>query len=284
MESTNKGYSRLKKSVFTSVIITTYNWPSALDKVLCALKEQTDAQFEIIVADDGSSNETARCVDEAKRDHPIHIEHIWQPDTGFQAAKIRNKAVSKARGDYLVFIDGDCIPLHNFIQRHRLLAEQNWFVAGNRTLLSEQFTHRYLLNDNLALPTSLYQWFLLWKDQYCNRLQPLLFFPLLPRKFQAKKWQGAKTCNLGVWRKDFLTVNGFDESYQGWGYEDSDLVIRLIKSGVGRKDGRFAVPVVHLWHKEQGRAHAAENLIRCEQRLTDNVIKANIGVTQYLEN
>jgi predicted glycosyltransferase involved in capsule biosynthesis len=106
------------------------------------------------------------------------------------------------------------------------------------------------------------------------------------RKRRSSEWRGARTCNLGVWRADFAKVNGFDERYEGWGHEDADLVARLIASGVQRKDGHFAVPVLHLWHRENDRSQEPANVRRLEQVLAnagrDNV--AAKGLSQYLSS
>lgn len=277
------GYSSLKQ-IFISVIVTTYNWVPALAKVLEGFLNQSYRDFEIIIADDGSSPETANFIQQFQADHPqLQIKHIWQPDTGFRAAQIRNKAVAKACGDYLIFIDGDCIPKASFLTRHAQLAEKNYFVTGNRILLSESFTNT-VLQQNFALHHyQFYDWLLLKKASHCNRILPLLFLPYFPRRLKKNKWQGAKTCNLGVWRNDFVNINGFDESFVGWGFEDSDLVIRLFNHGIKRKDGRFAVPVIHLWHKENDRSHEFKNWDRFQLRLQDQQSSATLGLDQYLE-
>ena len=90
------------------------------------------------------------------------------------------------------------------------------------------------------------------------------------------------TCNLAVWRKDLLAVNGFDEEYQGWGLEDSDLAIRLLHAGLRRRSARFAAPVVHLWHRENDRGTLAENRRRLEAVLRSREIRARQGLDRYL--
>jgi predicted glycosyltransferase involved in capsule biosynthesis len=100
---------------------------------------------------------------------------------------------------------------------------------------------------------------------------------------QSRNWRKAVGCNTAVWKQDFLTVNGYDESFTGWGHEDSDLVIRLIHAGVLRKEGRFAVPVLHCWHTQNDRSEQASNYSRLIERLADkDFIIAKQGVSQYL--
>lgn len=265
-----------------SVIVTTYNRPDALQCVLTALCHQSSCDFEVIVADDGSTAQTAQIIRQAQSGFKHTLQHVWQNDIGFRAAKIRNKAAAIAKGDYLLFIDGDCIVPDYFVQRHFKLAERGYWVAGNRLLLSKEFT-AFLLAKQLPV----YDWrFMDWLkariENKCNRLLPVLHLPLGPlRKLGCQKWQGAKTCNLAVWKQDFLQVNGFEEAYEGWGYEDSDLVIRLLRAGILRKQGKFYLPLYHLWHVDSDRSQHDVNELRLEAILHSNRIKAERGVKQY---
>lgn len=268
---------------FVSVIVTTYNWPQALDRVLSGLSKQTYSQLEIIIADDGSKDPTAQLVADWKAKSAFPIVHCWQPDEGFRAAMIRNRAVAMAKGEYLIFLDGDCIPLPNFVENHVKLAEKGWFVAGNRVLLNPRFTDK-VLHQKLTLEQwPFIKWGLAYITRKCNRLLPLLHLPLgRIRKIHKSSWEGAKTCNLGIWREDFITVNGLDEAFTGWGFEDSDLVVRLQKAQVFHKMGKYAVGVLHLWHPQQDRSMAQENAKRLQQTLLRSQIKAQQGVDQYI--
>lgn len=271
-------------NLLISVIVTTYNWPSALALCLQSLYAQRDQYFEIIIADDGSRPESVAQVQEVMRSSPVAIQHIWHPDEGFRAAMMRNKAVAASQGRYLLFVDGDCVLLPDFIAKHRALAEVGYFVPGNRVLLSEAYTQQ-VLNESIVLHHSRTQDFLrLFFQGKVNRVSALLNLPLgRIRKLRPKKWQQAMTCNLAVWRDDFMRVNGFDELFAGWGYEDSDLVIRLIHAGVMRKEGRFAVPVLHLWHVHHDRTQQAINLQRLMERVQRaDYVYAEQGVIQYL--
>ncbi|MFI4937005.1 MAG: glycosyltransferase family 2 protein [Candidatus Berkiellales bacterium] len=268
-----------------SVIVTTYNWPNALECVLSALMDQDYPNFEIIIADDGSTVETFDVIKnwQTKIRHPLH--HCWQSDEGFRAAMCRNRAAAMARGDYLIFVDGDCIPLPNFVTRHAKLAEQGWFVAGNRVLLSEPFTQEIFANKLKVQNWPFIKWFKAFASSKCNRFLPLCSLPLgLFRKGEAKRWQGAKTCNLAVWRDDFIRVNGFDESFTGWGFEDSDFVIRLQRAKVLRKSGKFAAPVLHLWHQSQDKTESESNADRLTKTLQGTITRVLKGVDQYLHD
>lgn len=269
-----------------SVIVTTYNWPQALAACLSSLQAQEDRQFEIVIADDGSTTETHQLISQFQQKSPITIQHIFHEDKGFRAGTIRNKAVAISSGQYLVFMDGDCVALPNFIKRHRKLAETGYFVPGNRVLLNKNYTE-HVLKEHIPLHTGNLAFFSgLWLRRHINRLLPMLYWPFqYGRYYLPTYWQKAMTCNLAVWKRDFITANGFDEVFEGWGYEDSDLVIRLIHQDIKRKEGRFAVPVLHLWHHQNDRSLHDQNYQRLLQRLDDKtLIRATQGLDQYLIN
>jgi glycosyltransferase involved in cell wall biosynthesis len=243
-----------------SVIVTTYKREDALEAVLRSLARQTDADFEVIVADDGSGPETAALVEAWKARVGHRVEHVWHQDIGFRAAEIRNRAVLASRGAYVIFLDGDCIARPDFVAVHRGLAEKGAFVTGNRILLSRKLTER-ILEQQLSPETwSLGRWVIERLRGGINRLSALLHLPLGPlRGMRRDKWQGARSCNLAIWRGDFDKVDGFDADYSGWGKEDSDLILRLLHAGVRRKDGAFATGVIHLWHAEADRSQLNDN-------------------------
>lgn len=265
--------------MLVSVIVTTYNRPDALRAVLCGLLAQTDQNFEVLVADDGSRDDTRALVHTLASGAHIKIHHVWQEDLGFRAGAARNRAAERARGEYFIFLDGDCVPRPDWIARHRALAEQGWMVAGNRVLLSQAFTAQVLAQ---ALPIhewSPAQWRQAARQGDINRIAPLRHLPLGPlRKLAARRWQRVRTCNLAMWRSDFVAVNGFDESFAGWGFEDSDLAVRLLNLGVRRKDGAWATGVLHLWHRENDRAQEGVNWERLQQRLKTRTTRIEAGL------
>jgi glycosyltransferase involved in cell wall biosynthesis len=267
-----------------SVIVTTYNWPEALSPCLQSLLDQQDRNFEILIADDGSTEITGLLIAKFIKTSVIPIRHVFHADEGFRAGTIRNKAVALSFGDYLIFVDGDCVVFPHFIARHRQLSEAHFFVPGNRILLSQPYTE-HVLHTKTALHHQSLIFFLKQRLQgHINRLLPIVYLPFDKQRYlQPENWQKAMTCNLGVWKPDFLAVNGFDELFEGWGYEDSDLVIRLIHHGVKRKEGRFAVPVLHLWHSHNDRSHHDQNYQRLMQRLQDpELIRSERGLDQYI--
>ena len=263
-----------------SVIITTYNRPDALSLVLRALAAQSAGDFEVLVADDGSTPQTAAALDALRPNLPYALHHAWQVDEGFRAPMARNRAAAAARGAYLIFLDGDCLPLADFIAMHRRLAREGWFVSGNRVLLSQGFSERVAREQIPLWQWSAGQWMAARLSGKVNRLTPLL--RLVDWSQPRNDWIGAKTCNLAAWRSDFLAINGFDEDFIGWGYEDSDFVQRLLNAGRQRRTTRWAVPVLHLWHRAQDRSRERANYARLEQTIASGASRASRGVDRYL--
>ena len=267
-----------------SVIVATYNRADALAAVLRSLAVQTDRDCELIVADDGSGTETARVVTEWAARMPMRLKHVWHPDRGFRLAEIRNRAIRASAGAYCVFLDGDCIARPDFVAAHRRLAEPGWFVTGNRILLSHELTERILRDGLEPERWGFANWISARAQRKVNRFAPLLDLRLGGlRKLHSRQWRGARGSNMGFWRRDLDAVDGFDAAFSGWGREDSDIFIRLIRSGVMRKDGRFATGVLHLWHQEADRAQLADN----ERQLADVIdgrrVRAKIGLSRVIE-
>lgn len=266
-----------------SVIVTTYNREDALAAVLRSLSLQTDQDFEVVVADDGSGPATAALVEAWKERVSHRVAHVWHPDQGFRAAEIRNRAILESQGRYCIFLDGDCIVRPDFVAAHRRLAEPGCFVSGNRVLLSAAMTARVLRGKLRPEEWGWRRWIAARRRGQVNRISALLHLPLgLLRHVRSGAWRGARSCNLAVWRADLDRIDGFDADYAGWGKEDSDLIVRLIRAGVRRKDGNFATGVIHLWHQEAERAQLAGNEVRLAQVLESRELRARRGLSALL--
>jgi glycosyltransferase involved in cell wall biosynthesis len=269
----------MQQGSLISLVVTTYNRPDALEAVVEACFAQHDQNFEIIIADDGSTANTREAVARLKTRSPVPLRHVWQPDKGFRAAMARNRGIAASSGEYVVFLDGDCIPQRDFIARHRQLARRGFLVTGSRVLLSPELTARILaqhidLNTIGTLDKLAYRF-----HGHINKLlQWLVRWPDIGRERRRFSWRRIKSCNLGVWRSDLDRINGFDGSFVGWGYEDADLVVRLFNAGVMRKDGSFATEVFHLWHHEAPRDPAASNQRVVLERATNKTITATVGL------
>jgi glycosyltransferase involved in cell wall biosynthesis len=263
-----------------SVILSTYRNESALDASLRGFARQTDRNFEIIVADDGSGPATRDLVAQWAARLVVPLKHVWQEDRGFRLAEIRNRAIFACRGNYCIFLDGDCIVRSDFVASHRRLAERGWFVTGNRVLLSSDLTAAILREGLQPESWGIARWIAERGRGRLNRFAPMLRLPLGPlRKLVARGWRAARACNLAVWRADLERIDGFDASFSGWGREDSDLIVRLLRAGVRRKDGRFATGVVHLWHAAADRTGLADNQAKFDAVLHGSSVQAERGLS-----
>jgi glycosyltransferase involved in cell wall biosynthesis len=262
-----------------SVIVSTYNRPDALGAALRALARQTDRNFEIVVADDGSEPETRDLVSAWTPRAGVPLKHIWQEDRGFRLAEVRNRAIAASAGDYLIFLDGDCLARPDFVAAHRALAEPRHFVCGNRVLLSQKPTLDILAHDLEAENWSFASWATRRARGDINRLLPLVWLPLGPLRKMTDGWEGVRGGNFAFHRADLERVDGFETSFVGWGLEDSDIVIRMIRAGVRRKDGRFATGVLHLWHPEADRSRFAANQAQLDELLGSDRVRALRGIS-----
>lgn len=269
--------------VTTSIVVLTYNRVDALVQVLMALAPQCDDRHEIVIADDGSN---ARAVELLRMQLPkfrCAVKHVWHPDRGFTASRARNLGALSSTGNYLVFLDGDCVPNPKFVEAHEVLAQKGCFVNGNRVLLSENLTRQVTSGQaNLANATVM-DW-LSWRLKGdINKLTHLVYWPQAPGRRETKfRWKQIRSCNFALWKDDFLVVNGFDESFEGWGHEDADLVLRLHHLGLCRKNGFFSTEVYHLWHRQNSRSSEDVNHQRVIDRIQTGIVSAVKGVSDNL--
>ncbi|MFZ2738216.1 MAG: glycosyltransferase family 2 protein [Burkholderiaceae bacterium] len=275
----------MNASDLVSVVITTYNRSDALLAVLDSLARQTDSNFEVIVADDGSSEEHRECILASGVALSLKLCHVWHPDTGFTASLIRNLGVAETISAYFVFLDGDCVPELDFIARHKALVQTGCFVNGSRVLLSPDLTRRVLSGTESICRRDRLFWLKQRLQGHASKLSHLLRLPnafvRVRRKFSLR---GIRSCNMGVWKADFERVNGFDESFIGWGHEDADFVLRLHHSGVKRKNGFCATEVFHLWHKEASRARESQNAHIVRARAKTGETQPVLGYSVQREN
>lgn len=237
-----------------SVIVPTYNRPAALSLCLMSLSQQSRLPDEVLVADDGSGEETRRVVDTFAQttDCRFILKHIWQEDNGFRKPKIINETVRNATGDYLVFIDGDCMAHPDFIKSHLISAEPNAMLGGKRVevgqLLSENALRKQqpvnklsirLLLDSIAHNSR--------KVEEAIRIKSPLLRKMLHKDLISD--DGIWGCNFSVYKDLFYKINGCDEDFRDGSVEDNDLGIRVLNSGGKLKSVRSLANIFHLWHK-----------------------------------
>lgn len=261
-----------------TVVITTYNRSEALVPVLAALAAQDDKGFEVVVADDGSTQTHQDTIEASAHSLGLSITHIWHPDVGFTASRVRNLGVANARGDYIVMLDGDCVPETDFIRRHRQLSEPGYFVNGSRVMLSERLTQAALAGTTRLHGHGPGFWLRLRAAGDASKLGGLLRLPDWAMRQQAAfVWKGIRSCNMGVWKQDYVAVDGFDESFVGWGHEDADFVLRLHNAGIKRKNGFAATEVYHLWHRQASRTSESRNAATVRERMQSAQVLPTIG-------
>jgi len=258
-----------------SLIITTYNRPDALLLVLRSIELQTLAPHEVIIADDGSSSDTKVTIRAFQKTSDLNIIHSWQKDSGFRAAKSRNKAIAKSSGDYIILVDGDMILHPNFIEDHINNAELGYFVQGTRVLLTQSATQ-----DTLAEMRVNFSFF----SQGIQNRKNTIHSNFLSKFFSKKKnyLRGIKTCNMAFLKKDCINVNGFNNDFEGWGKEDSEFIVRLLNSGINRKNIRFNALQLHLWHSENARASLEQNVTILKNAIDDSSKWCANGISRYL--
>lgn len=232
-----------------SVIFTTYNAPEWLEKVFWGFSFQTYRDFEIIVADDGSTSETRDVIDQFRSTSGLAISHVWQEDVGFRKCRILNKAIEQAASDYIIFTDGDCIPRRDFVATHVAEAEPQTYLSGSYFKLPMSVSKKISKQDIESGRCFDKKWL------YQNglpRSRKTLKISAGPKLAQLLNKVTPTKCNLkgsnaSAWKTDVLAVNGLDERMP-WGGEDREFGVRLINSGVRPKHVRYNAIVLHLDH------------------------------------
>jgi glycosyltransferase involved in cell wall biosynthesis len=257
-----------------SLIISTYNRPDALAKVLAGVARQSRRPDEVLISDDGSGPPTRTLIETWSRAQAFPVRHIWHSDDGFRKTIILNKSVAAAAGEYLVFLDGDCVPHPQFIADHAALAERGFWVQGRRCFVEENYVAEFEPGQ-----TSVLGWML--AQRITGAAKGIrLPFPIVRRDTAQR---GIIGCNLAAWRDDLVAINGFDEDYSGWGIgEDSDMGTRLYHLGRQRKFVYAHAVVYHLNHPMAPRDHVPSSLARLEETLRSGKLRCARGLDQYL--
>lgn len=267
-----------------SVIISTYNSPKWLQKVLWGYDTQTEKDFEIVIADDGSTVETAEMLKKMQDETNLNINHVWHKDEGFQKTKILNKAILATKTDYLIFTDGDCIPRQDFVKAHLDHRQDKSFLSGGHFPLSIEISNLISKDDIFKQRCFDIDWLKdnglksSFKNIKLTKKQAVSEFmnAITPTK---STWNGG---NASAWKKDIVAINGFDERMQ-YGGEDREFGERLINYGIKPKRVRYFAIIVHLEHKRgyvNEEAWAKNDKIRTETK-QQQIVKTEFGLNQY---
>jgi glycosyltransferase involved in cell wall biosynthesis len=237
-------------SMRVSAIITTYNQPNQLEKVIWAYAQQRNATFELIIADDGSGPATTETIDCIAGQTGLDVLHIWHRDKGFRKTEILNRAILAARGDYLIFSDGDCIPRDDFVAAHARLATKGCFLSGGYIKLPKQVSASISVDDiksGRAMDATTLRSLGWHPGKRALRLLrggalPTILDVVTPTRCT---WNGH---NSSTWRSAIMSVNGFDLD-MAYGGLDRALGERLINAGMRGKQVRHRTPCLHLHHE-----------------------------------
>lgn len=241
-----------------SVIVSTYQNPGALAQVLAALGRQSLADFEILVADDGSGAETRSAVDTFAAAARQPVRHVWHADQGVRRNTILNRAVLAAEGDYLVFLDGDCITPPQWLATHVANAARGWFVSGSKLLMSQRLTEALLAGQVGA--ETLFGWSPWWREIRKWRRLAMSRLPLVRQLLDYNRhprcgWVGEDS---STWAEHVHRVGGFDERFT-LVWDDADFCERLKSAGIRGRSIRYRAPVLHLEH---GRGYRTDDDVR----------------------
>lgn len=257
------------------LIITTYNWPAALELALKSVTRQTHLPFEVIIADDGSSEETRSLI--KKYGSQINnLKHCWHEDEGYRRSKIINESIKMSLSDFIITIDQDCIVDKNFIKDYHEMAQKGTYLSAYRIDLNKSLTNRILKQARLPYTVEKLlgsKWNV--KHQFRNK-------KLRDKKteFYDTNSNGTYGCNMGFFKNDVLAVNGYNEDFVGWGPEDSEMTQRLINTGIVRKKIFYCAILFHLYHPELSRASFDHNYNLLQTTLKEKLVSIKNGIVK----
>ncbi|WP_027376752.1 glycosyltransferase family 2 protein [Kaistella palustris] len=254
----------------TAILISTYNWPKALDLVLQTVQNQTIKPAEILIADDGSGVETKILIDRWELKSGIPIKHFWQEDQGFRKTVIMNKAVAGTSADYIIQIDGDILLHKDFIKDHISEREEKYFLNGSRSLISKEHTEEIMAHGKL----NFFRIAVLAKNKINATRNTVLSRFFRKNHFKSSNVKG---CNFSFWREDFIAVNGYNNEMNGWGHEDIELAARLNNLGIKQRRLKMKAVCFHLYHDFFDRKSENRNFQIYQNVVNGQIIRCGNG-------
>ncbi|GAB2697345.1 glycosyltransferase family 2 protein [Mucilaginibacter koreensis] len=267
----------MNKLTDISLNISTYNWPQALELCLKSVLNQSQLPAEVIIADDGSTAETTELIQRFQKDFPVPLVHVWQPDEGFQLARIRNKGIAASKGSYIIQVDGDLILHPHFIRDHARFAAPGTFVTGSRVVLNPQLSARLLQSGSVKLSL-----FTGGMSNRSNGIRNLWLRNYMASRYRINDIYFMRGCNMAFWRNDLVTVNGYNEDFSGWGREDNEVAIRLLNIGLQKRVIKFGGVVYHIYHPEKSRSGLNRNDELLQDAVKNKTVYCPNGLNQYL--
>lgn len=257
-------------NIKVSILVSTYNWPEALELSIKSMWRQSVVPHEIVIADDGSNEKTKELITRLQKESRVPIVHVWHPDEGFRRTVILNKAIAKIKGDYILQVDGDVLLARNFVKDHIELAEKNHFVCGSRVKLEPKITKKIFATG--VFPPHFWEMpFGFMANSFRSRLL---------RRYMAKRYARdiahLRGCNMAFWKEDVIKVNGYNEDLMQWGHEDSEFAFRMHFAGVEKKALKGGGCVYHLYHPEVSKSNEGRHL--------EELIKVKEGKLKWCKN
>ncbi len=268
-----------------SILLATYEMPRHLELVLAGLQRQSEMDFEIILCDDGSGAETAQVIERFKASSEISLNHVWQEHQGFRKCRMLNEGIRRSQGEWLIFLDGDCVPHRDFVKDHFQQREVGRYLAGRRVELGEKFSSSLTAEKvragifdfpHLNFIKSVFE----GDSEHLQRAVRVAWTPLR-RLLKMDRVDDMKGCNFSVALKDLEAINGFDEAYEGYGREDTDVEIRLQHLGLKIKSLKGLALQFHVWHPRREFTPAndtrLEDLRRSGRVVCEQGLKSSLG-------
>ncbi len=258
----------------SSLLISTYNWPEALQLVLKSVEFQSEKPDEILIADDGSTEATSKLIELFQENSAIPVKHVWQVDKGFRRSAILNKALAGSTADYIIQTDGDCILHKDFVKDHLALAKEKTYLYGSRVNIQKNYLVELFEKQDIK--------FIFFSKGIKKRSRNLRI-PFLSNFYKESRKVSDKLrgCNLSFWKKDFVEVNGYNEEMEGWGREDSELIHRMSNRGVVGKRLRYRGIIYHIWHLVKNKENLATNNSLQEKTRDEKKVWCENGIDKY---
>jgi len=266
-----------QKPLTVSLLISTYNWKEALFLCLNSALAQTVLPSEIIIADDGSKDDTRQLIDELRAISPVPVIHVWHEDLGFRLTMIRNKAIAAASSEYIIQVDGDIILHQHFIKDHLEIAKASTFVCGSRVSLDKKTSEKALVEKKMT-----WHPFLGGFGYFLNNLRSRLIRQFLASRYGQRKLDRLRGCNMAFWKSDLITVNGYNELLTGWGHEDAELAVRLLNSGVRKRFLKMGGVAYHIWHPDASKSSENEHNLAIIEGKSSKVTWCSQGLSKHL--